>query len=138
MNTVAAIRELLLAGHSNKAIARQLSVGAERVQTIREEIGLPAHKPGPTPAGSLEDVFWRRAQPVDGGHLLWPNAAPMLRSSHEGRKESVRRIAFRIRHRREPVGKVLPDCDQPGCVHPDHVADQPMRQTYAAIFGKAA
>ncbi|MEU7066937.1 hypothetical protein [Streptomyces sp. NPDC046161] len=138
MNTVAAIRELLLAGHSERAIARQLITSTRRVQRIRHQLGLPAHKPGPTPAGSLEDAFWRRAVPTDDGHLLWPAAAPMVRSSHEGRKESVRRIAFRIRHRREPVGKVLPDCGTRGCVHPDHVADQPMRKTYTAIFGKAA
>ncbi|MEU8839986.1 hypothetical protein AB0D97_12765 [Streptomyces roseus] len=136
--SIAAIVELLNAGHSERAIARQLAVSPSRVQRIRREHGIPAHRPGPTPAGSLEDAFWRRVQHTDDGHLLWPSTVPMVRSSHEGRKESVRRIAFRIRHRREPVGKVLPDCGQPGCVHPDHVADQPMRKTYAAIFGKAA
>lgn len=138
MNTVAAIRELLLAGHSNKAIARRLNLRAERAQAIREELGLAAHKPGPKPAGSHEDAFWRRAVPTGDGHLLWPNPTRDVRTGHEGRKETAGRIAFRIRHRREPVGKVLPDCGQPGCVHPDHVADQPMRNTYRAIFGKAA
>jgi hypothetical protein len=135
--SIAAIRELLLAGHSERAIARQLITSTRRVQRIRLELGLPAHKPGP-PTSNLEDAFWRRAQPIDGGHLLWPAATPAVRTAHEGRKESVRRIAFRIRHHREPVGNVLPDCEQPGCVHPDHVADQPMRKTFAAIFGKAA
>jgi hypothetical protein len=48
------------------------------------------------------------------------------------------RIAFQIRHGREPVGYVKPGCEFDGCVHPDHVEDQPMRDQYAAIFGAAA
>lgn len=138
MTTTAAIRELLLAGHSERAIARRLNTSTRRVQRIRLEHGIPAHKPGPTPAGSHEDAFWRRAVPTDDGHLLWPNPTRDVRTGHEGPKETAGRIAFRIRHRREPVGKVLADCDQLGCIHPDHVADQPMRDTYRAIFGTAA
>lgn len=136
MNTVAAIHELLLAGYSNAAVARQLNVAHARVATIRKEMGLPVHKAGSPAAASPEDLFWRRAQPTDDGHLLWPNPSGDIR--HITGRTKAARIAFRIRHRREPVGKVLPDCGQPGCVHPEHVADQPMRQTYAAIFGAAA
>jgi hypothetical protein len=134
----AAIVELLLAGHSERAIARQAGTSTRRVQAIRLELGLPAHKPGPTPAGSHEDLFWRRVQHTDDGHLLLPGATGDIRAGHEGRKEAAARIAFRIRHQREPVGNVRADCGTPGCVHPEHVADQPMREQYRAIFGKAA
>jgi hypothetical protein len=48
------------------------------------------------------------------------------------------RIAFQIRWGREPVGYVKPGCEYDGCVHPEHVEDQPMREQYAAIFGAAA
>ncbi|WP_327738409.1 hypothetical protein OG749_36105 [Streptomyces nojiriensis] len=138
MNTIAAIRELLYAGQSETAISRQLNVGIRRIKRIRLELGLPPHKAGPTPSGSHEDKFWRRAVPTSDGHLLWPGATPTIRAGGGSEKSTAPRIAFRIRHRREPVGKVLPDCDQPGCIHPDHVSDQPMRDTYRAIFGKAA
>lgn len=133
--TTETIRELLLAGHSNAYIVR-LGVSQARVKRIRADLGLPVHKSGPTPAGSIEDLFWRRAQPTDDGHLLWPGTTGELRTT--AGKEKAARVAFRIRYRREPIRQVLPDCGQPGCVHPDHVADQPMRQQYAAIFGKAA
>lgn len=129
------IRELLLAGHSNGYIVRQ-GVSQERVKRIRAELGLPVHKSGPTPAGTPEDLFWRRAQPTDDGHLLWPNRTGELR--HTTGRYKAAGVAFRIRYHREPVRQVLPDCGRADCVHPDHVADQPMRKQYAAIFGKAA
>ncbi|MFE2326088.1 hypothetical protein ACFXD5_19535 [Streptomyces sp. NPDC059385] len=138
MTSTATIRELLLAGHSNGHIVRTLNVSHPRVKRIRTDLGLPTHKPGPSPAGSPEDRFWRLAQSTDDGHLLWPTADKHVRAGHRGRRHSALRIAFRIRHHREPVGLVHADCDQPGCVHPDHVADKPMRDTYRAIFGEAA
>jgi hypothetical protein len=138
MTSTAAIQELLLAGHSNGAIVRQLNVSHARVKDIRAELGLPVHKPGPSPAGSPEDRFWRLAEFTDDGHLLWPTDKKQVRTGHRGRRHSVLRVAFRIRHRREPVGQVNTDCGRRGCVHPEHVADQPMRKTYAAIFGTAA
>lgn len=131
------IRELLLAGHSNAYIVR-LGVSQARVKRIRADLGLPVHKPGPRPGGTPEDRFWRLAQFTDDGHLLWPTSDKQVRTGHGGRRHSVLRVAFQIRHRREPVGQVNTDCGQAGCVHPDHVADQPMRKTYAAIFGTAA
>ncbi|MCX4543825.1 hypothetical protein [Streptomyces sp. NBC_01565] len=138
MSTVAAIRELLLAGQSESAIARRLNVGIRRIKRIRLELGLPPHKSGPTPSGSHEDKFWRRAQPTSDGHLLWPGATPTIRAGDGSEKSTAPRVAFRIRHRREPVGKVMPDCGVDHCVHPDHVSDQPMRDTFRAIFGTAA
>lgn len=138
MNTHNAIEELLRAGWSDRAIARQVHVRNTRVGEIRAQLGLPAHKPGPTGAGSYEDLFWRHAQPTDDGHWIWPNATANLRISHEGPKQTASRIAFRIRYRREPVGYVKPGCGMDGCVHPGHVEDQAMREQYAAIFGEVA
>jgi hypothetical protein len=138
MNTRAAIVELLRAGHSDRAIARQVHVRNTHVGEIRAQLGLPAHKAGPTPAGSYEDLFWRHAQPTDDGHWIWPNATANVRIGHEGPKQTASRIAFRIRYQREPVGQVRPGCGRRGCVHPGHVEDQPMREQYAAIFGAAA
>lgn len=138
MNTQAAIERLLRAGYSDKAIARELRVHRRRPRDLRRQLGLPQVKPGPAPAASIEDLFWRRAQPTPDGHLLWPSWDPKHGAAirHNGRKQSAHRIAFRIGNQREPQGRVTSGCGQPGCVHPQHVEDQPMRQLYTAIFKK--
>ena len=138
MNTRNAIAELLRAGRSDKAIARELHVRRSRVAALRQQLGLPIHKPGPTGAGSYEELFWRRATPTDDGHLIWPHVTTGIRIAHEGAKRSVYRIAFSLDHSREPVGQVRTGCGTAGCVHPRHVEDQAMRDQYAAIFKEAA
>ncbi|WP_405699141.1 hypothetical protein OG209_05445 [Streptomyces sp. NBC_01383] len=132
MNTQAAMVELLRAGHSDKAIARQLHTHRRKVREARLHIGLAPHRPGPAPS-TPEDVFWRRTQPTDDGHLLWPGPGRQLRGGDN--KVSVYRVAFRIGTGREPEGIVTNGCGRAGCVHPSHVEDQPMRQQYKAIFG---
>lgn len=140
MNRNAAVEELLRAGWSDKAIARHLHVHRNRPRDMRRALGLPTHKGGPIPAASIEDLFWRRTQPTDDGHLLIPNYDPHRGATirHNERRQSMHRIAFRIAHRREPEGRVATGCGVAGCVHPDHVEDRTMRDTYQAIFGDAA
>ncbi|MER5875521.1 hypothetical protein ABT119_06270 [Streptomyces sp. NPDC001910] len=140
MSTRAQIVELLRAGYSDRAIARQVHVRNTAVGRIRTQLGLPKHNPGPSPAGSAEDQFWRRAQHTDDGHLLWPAYTPgrAARVRYSGVQMSVHRIAFGIAHDREPVGKVRSGYKITGCVHPRHVEDQPMRDKYRAIFQGAA
>lgn len=135
-----AIIELLHTGYSDKAIARQIHVSRLRIRAIRIELGLPAHKPGPTPAASAEDLFWRRAIHTGDGHLLWPGVTSERGAGlrHGGRKHSVYRLAFTLAHHRTPTGWVRSGCGTPGCVHPRHVEDQTMRDQYTAIFGRAA
>jgi hypothetical protein len=137
MKVRADIAELLHAGWSDKRVASQLHVHRRQVREARRVLRLPAHKPGP-PATPIEDLFWRRAQRTEDGHLLWTGATTVLRAGNQGPRTTAGRVAFRIKHDRDPVGKVLPGCDRPGCIHPDHVEDQPMRDQYRAIFGAAA
>lgn len=146
MNIRADVAELLHAGLSDRAIARQLAVDAEKtVRPARKALGLPTSRPGRRPAATPEDLFWRRTQPVDGGHLIWtgyrqPQAdgTPIFR--HGGRHHSAYRIAFRLKHHREPAGRVTPTCERDGCVAPDHVEDRRIRErtksTFEAIFGE--
>lgn len=150
MNVRPDIAKLLRAGYSDRAIARQLSVDAvATVAPARAHLGLPKAKPGRKPAATPEDLFWRRVQPVDGDHLLWTGyinnggadgACPVLR--HGGKLLTAYRVAFKIRHGRDPEGKVTPTCDRHGCVAPDHTEDRVIRErtktTYAAIFGGAS
>lgn len=139
MNVRSDIAELLRAGWSGRKIAAHCQVSISSVRKAREALNLPAHKPGPTPAGTVEDLFWRRVEFTVDGHILWPNASVGIRTGHDGPRISAARLAFRIRHQREPVGKVTPGCGRARCVAPAHVEDRPMRDAlntqYTAIFG---
>lgn len=144
MKVRADVAELLRDGLSNREIARQLEVDAGTVAKARALLRMPKHKSGPRAAASPEDLFWRRTQPTDDDHLLWTGyvtgGTPALR--HGGRVYTACRIAFRMQHGREPVGKVTAVCERDGCVHPRCVADRPMREAnaradvaFAVIFG---
>jgi transposase len=131
------VRELLTAGYGNRTIARRLGVSIGSVERARNTLQLPAGRSGPKATGTPEDLFWRRAQPTDDGHLMWPAYTPRNGAviKHGGARWSVHRIAFRIGRHREPDGRVATGCGRPGCVHPRHVEDQAMRNQYDAIFG---
>lgn len=137
MTTDAAIAELLRAGMSAKTITRQLHVHTRRVTRVRTNLDLPTNKPGPT-RSDPETRFWQHAVPTPDGHLDWPNHDLRIRLGHQGPRQRAGRIAFRIANRRDPIGRVNPNCGHPRCVHPDHVDDQQMRDQYTAIFGEAA
>lgn len=86
------------------------------------------------------------AQAIEGDlthpyrHGLWPTYTARNGTGirHGGRSHSVHRIAWHLAHQREPVGHVETGCGRQGCVHPNHVEDQVIRNQYAAIFGRAA
>ena len=131
--------ELLQQGLSNSEIGRRLRTSPKRVARIRAEYGLP--RIVPRPALTLEQKWATFTRPAPGGHVEWIGAlhegrTPTLR--YRGRSLSARRVAFGMAHSREPVGRVLPGCDHPGCVAPQHVEDQLLRNQYNAIFGAAS
>lgn len=147
MKIRADVAELLRAGHSNNAIARQLNVDAKTtVARTRAALGLPKAKPGYKAATSVEDLFWRRARPLDNGHMEWTgtrtNGVPTVR--HGGRAHTAYRLAFRIAHGREPDGHVRPGCGRDGCVAPACQTDRATRaearkvdRLYSQIFGES-
>lgn len=137
------IIRLLAEGHSDRSIGRLLHTNPKRVSRIRRELDLPPASRHTTL--TLEQAWQAQTEAVDGGHMRWTGylrekTCPVLK--HRGIDYAARRIAFRIRHGRDPEGRVLPSCTYPGCIAPDHTTDQPMRdhlnQQYAAIFGRAA
>lgn len=140
MSVRADVAELLHAGYGDRTIARQLAVSIGYVERARTRLALPSGRPGPKTAGTPEDLFWRRTTPTPDGHLLWPGYTPRNGAyvKHGGRRHSVHRLAFRLGRGRDPVGRVMTGCQQEGCVHPRHVEDQPMRDQYQQIFGRAA
>jgi hypothetical protein len=142
MRIRADIAELMRAGHSDAEVCRRFHIDHRTAARIREALELPKAKRGIRPAASAEDLFRRRVQPVDGGHLLWTGhvnntGAPCFR--HGGKMLTAYRVAFRIQYGREPVGKVTSACDRKLCVAPQCVEDRLIRErtkaTFAAIFG---
>jgi DNA-binding CsgD family transcriptional regulator len=123
------IRELLHAGYGDRTIARQLGVTPRTVTRARSILGLPKARGGVKAAATVEDLFWRRVQPIDGGHLQWTGSftskgTPQLKwGGRDGTVHTAYRVAFRIRHGHDPVGYVRRTCHITGCVAPDHVAD---------------
>ena len=126
MTVRADVAELLQAGYGDRTIARQTGYPIPAIARGRARLGIPKCKPGRKPAATPEDLFWRRAQPVDDGHMQWNgyrtgNGTPGLR--HGGIFHTAYRIAYRIQYGTDPIGYVRLTCDQPGCVAPAHMAD---------------
>jgi hypothetical protein len=146
MTIRADIARLLNEGLTNTAIAARCHVRHEVVAQARRELGGPVSKQGRRrTAATIEDAFRARTEPVEGGHLRWlghidRTGTPIVSLGRD--YQTAYRVAFRIEHGREPVGKAMPGCDYSGCAAPGHVDDQPMREknrkTYAAIFGGAS
>lgn len=138
------VADMIRAGATTTAIKAVLHVGHGTVANARKALGVPAPTLCGRPLLPIPDLFHARTEPVDGGHLRWTGyvskGVPTL--GRRGRPYSAYRIAFTLKHGREPIGLVRSSCDYPRCVAPDHVQDQPMRQQldaqYAAIFGSEA
>ena len=142
------VRELLLAGHTNREISRRLNVDPSVPARARTLLGLPTSKPGPRPAATVEDLFWRRAKPTRDGHMTGTgyhvnSNVPALR--HGGRIHTAYRVAFRIANGRDPEGHAKPGCSVDGCVAPACQTDRATRaeerkidRLHAAIFGGAS
>jgi len=141
------VAELLRAGLSNAAIARQLRMDTRPIAAARHALRLPNVKPGRRPAGAPIDLFWQHVERLDDGHLRWTgyrnDGIPALTT--RGRVCSARRVAFRACRDRDPVGYVLPGCGLDECVAPEHLTDRRMREQqaradalYTQIFGGTA
>jgi hypothetical protein len=140
MNIRSDVAELIDAGYGDRTIARRLAITQPSVARARTILGLDPGRPGPKATSTVDDLFWRRAEPTADGHLLWPTYTPRNGAviKHGGIRHSVHRVAFRIGNGREPEGRVTTGCGVEGCVHPRCVEDQPMRNQYNLIFGEAA
>ncbi|MEU2120035.1 hypothetical protein ABZ567_31360 [Streptomyces sp. NPDC016459] len=79
----------------------------------------------------LAERFAARTRLLDGGHMEWTGPLKGGRSTplmyDRGRDVTARAVAFRIATGRAPVGYVRAECDHPGCVAPEHMADAPTR-----------
>lgn len=149
MKVRADIAELLHAGVPLSHICRRLHCAPITVQRTREALGLPAPRSGPPDKyASIEDAYRSNSEATDGGHQRWTghtdtNGFPRL--NFRQRRLSVRQIAFRIHHGRDPRGRLSVGCDMADCVAGAHMEDQQIREAnrradaaYAEIFGPPA
>lgn len=142
MKIRADVAELLHQGHSNLAIARATGAAPKTVAASRQALGIPPARPGRYKGSTLNSRFQERTEPLADGHMRWTgyrtnNGTPSI--YYGGHAVTAGRMAFLLRWGREPIGRVKAGCDMHGCVAPDHVLDQPMRDqlntTFTAIFG---
>lgn len=135
----AEMRALIRGGLTNTVIAQRLRVRRSTVAEVRKSMGVD---PVRRTVGTVEDAYWARTRPVDGGHLLWTglrnqHGVPLVR--HAGRMHSAQRVAFRVHYGREPEGVVLAVCDVPRCVAgpclDDEAARRRTRAQLAALLG---
>ncbi|MEU0207401.1 hypothetical protein [Streptomyces canus] len=144
------IAALLREGLPNIRVARQVGVAPATVQRIRDDLGLPAARPGRRNTyASLEEAFRANTQRTDDGHLRWTGYThPKTGSQYvcfRQERLTAAKVAFTLHLGREPEGRVWPGCGMNGCVEGAHLADRLMRQAneradkaFAVIFGGAA
>lgn len=134
---------MLRDGVSARGVSRELGVPVSHVHRIRAEHGIAPCRPGPRPyAATLAEAFWARTRPADGGHREWLGSdqlgCPVLK--WEGRKHSVRQVAFFLRTGRRAIGPALQGCGVSWCVEPAHVDDAQERADLdalcLAVFGE--
>lgn len=137
------IAALIHAGHSDRAIARNARTSKRNVAKTRRHLGVPPLQP--RSALALDQAWATYAQPTDDGHMTWTgptNHAGTPVFTHRQIRYSARIVAFKARHKRDPIGYVKAICGDDQCVAPDCVADRPMREQldnqYNAIFGGIA
>lgn len=123
-----AVQQLIGEGLTNTEIGRILRMERQTVGRIRRELGLPnvPHQPL-----TLDEKWATFTRPVNGGHLEWTgerqttSGTPVMR--YREHAYTAARIAFRIRHGREPEGYARPECGLPHCVAPAHIDDTTTR-----------
>lgn len=122
------IARALRTGISDSAVARHLRCDRHRVTDIRKSNGYPRMS---LQTLTLEEKWWSHTLAHPGGHLEWTGShaasgTPIIR--YRGETYTAARIAYRIRHGRDPEGYARAECGVPHCVAPADVDDLAGRQ----------
>lgn len=131
MKIRADVVDMLRANHSQAHIMRTLNVCYATVKAARDAIGMPDPGAGRRPPQDPAAAFAARTEPVDGGHMRWTGTRATGGGTImglNGQYISGARVGFTLHHGRDPIGRVTAGCDYPGCVAPDHLTDQVMRE----------
>lgn len=129
-----AIAQMLHSGATYAEIREHLGIRSNTtIARVRQQHRIPVHR-DPVPMRTPEESYALYAEAAGNGHARWtgPWAGRMPQICHpgrDGRKESALRVAFRMRHNREPDGHVKPGCGKPWCVASGHLTDRTIRDT---------
>jgi hypothetical protein len=146
--TVDRLAAMFREGATNNDAVRALGIDKQTAARYRTALGIGPAPKRPAPNRSpltIEQKFMTHTRPVEGGHLEWTgrrtrsNGTPMF--THHERTYTARSIAFRVATGRAPEGYVTAECENPECVAPSHVEDEPgrthARAQLAAVIGTA-
>jgi hypothetical protein len=133
------IAAMLRAGAPQSAIMTALpGVTRQNIRTARIRHGITP--PDRSDAATYDSIAakWHTHLQADGDHMRWtgPTTNGTTPCMWWGRRTlSARAIAFELRTGRPPVGRVQAECEEPWCVAPAHVEDQPGRDRLRAQLG---
>ncbi|MFJ8006163.1 hypothetical protein [Streptomyces fagopyri] len=118
------IAPLLKEHMSNAEIARRLFISPGVVARVRADLRMPPYR---QPVETLRTKFERHTAVVDDVHMVWTgqrtqDLVPVLSHGSKSRI-TARRVAYRLKHGREPIGNVAPTCQYEWCVAPACQAD---------------
>ncbi|MGW2951599.1 hypothetical protein [Streptomyces eurythermus] len=124
------IARLLKAGPvSDAEVCRQLRCHKRYVAEVRRDLGLPKYRP-PRRVWGRED-YERLSVPLTGGHRRWKGRYDQFGVPVASRLLTAYRLAFRVHHGREPVGRVEGTCRYKRCVAGEHLTDRILRNAKA-------
>ncbi|MEU1853651.1 hypothetical protein ABZ499_31405 [Streptomyces sp. NPDC019990] len=119
---------------SNAEAAARLKVGSRAVAEVREGLGLPAFLPAHMRAKEwTREAYEEMTVELRGGHRRWKGRYNRRGLPMAGRTLTVYRLAFRLHHGRDPVGKVRGTCRLKRCVEGAHLADGVLRAEGAPL-----
>ncbi|MCX5601578.1 hypothetical protein OOK29_25850 [Streptomyces phaeochromogenes] len=125
------------AGHFNRDIIRHLAVAPQAITAVRAQVGMPSDKARGFRPHSVDEAFWGLARHIPGGHLLWVGPVSPEGTAYFRQGDNLYaacRVAYGFSHDTAPTGHVTAGCDEPRCVDPGHVIDQPERTYLSAVF----
>ncbi|MEU6491115.1 hypothetical protein ABZ890_12060 [Streptomyces sp. NPDC046984] len=127
---------MLRAGATYAEVTRETGTTAPTLVRLRKllQIPLPRHRAEGGKGWTITEAFAYHTQPYGDGHLRWTGHVStrgqrVLCAGSERR--SPLRVSFHLHHRRDPIGKLLPSCEEPDCIAGRHLTDNRIREANA-------
>ncbi|MCX4609493.1 hypothetical protein [Streptomyces mirabilis] len=111
---------------SNGEVSRRLGEDRRAVAGVRADLGLPEYVQPAAKQWTRED-FEAMSIPLRGAHRRWRGRVQRDGTPVADGKLTAYRLAFRLHHDREPVGRVLGTCRMKRCVAGAHLEDDVLR-----------
>lgn len=132
------VAAMLRAGASYRQITAATGTTSPTIANVRRTLKIPV-PPARNPHRTIPEALAHHTETYGDGHARWngPHSRGQAQLWAEGRVFSARREIYRAHTGRAPQGRVRPTCTEPGCIGPEHLADDTDRQ-YTATFGTDA